>query len=133
MIPVWSQLCAFMYNPTKVSSLKMQILRNRRVSEGAWRSLVILVAIFSLTFSLATRFCVQPSPQIHSLKSLDRQSTEPKRQHLNKDASGWIAPTPQFAFLEPAVLQPHFSPVEPALTSHLSDESLYNRPPPSIL
>lgn len=111
----------------------MQLRSDRWTSKRGWQAVLIVLAIFSLTFNLATRFCVRANAQIHVVKSVDRRGGEPKRQHLNKDASRWIAPNVQFSRLEPTIVDGHLAPVEPVLANHLSDKSLYNRPPPFFL
>jgi hypothetical protein len=94
---------------------------------------LIPLVICSLTISLATRFCVHISSQAHTSKSVERRSVEPKRQHLNKDAIRWVASATPSTFFRPATLDLRVAPAQTPLPSHIADESLYNRPPPSGL
>jgi len=109
----------------------MELLRHFRLGESGWRRLLIVAAICSLTFSLATRFCVQADSPTHTAKSLDRRSVEPKRQHLDRDASQWVAPNIAFDIIEPAATEVILTSTEPIVPVHIFTSSLYNRPPPA--
>jgi hypothetical protein len=95
-----------------------------------WRAGLVLVAVLSLSVSVATRYTAANSDAA-SLKVVKSPSSDAKRQHLVRDAQKWTAPTPKFTVI-PAV-RSHVqivSAVFPA--TNLSSESwLYNRPPPS--
>jgi len=101
-----------------------------RVGERGWRGALIVIAICSLTFSLATRFWITPSPS-HTTKSADRRSVDPKRQHLVRDATRWVAPSATFSSVETAPIETCLAPAGPLLPKHVFSDSLYNRPPPS--
>jgi len=111
----------------------MADLRDRKTGGYAWPGAIIALLICALTVSLATRFCSQVPAQVHTSKSVERRSVEPKRQHLNRDAMRWVASVATSAFLEPVTLYSRVAPAETPLPSHVFDESLYNRPPPSEL
>ena len=92
-----------------------------------WRNLLILFVVFSLSFSLATRvfhLSIPGNPSLHS------DSAQSMRQHLDRDAMGWVAPIPYFTVLQAASFYPRVAPAGPPLPSTLLDESLANRPPP---
>jgi hypothetical protein len=108
----------------------MQWLKHRRFSERKWLSVVIVIAICSLTVSLATRFWTPWSSQSHNVRSADHRPAEAKRQHLNKDATQWIAPQASFS-VRATVVATQLIPVRPLDATRLFDQSLYNRPPPS--
>lgn len=95
--------------------------------------MVILIAACALTASLATRFYVPPTSGTRSFKSVEDHSPEPKRQHLDSDAAGWVAPPSQFAFMALAAI--YTVPVLPeaSLPDPFFGDSLHNRPPPSDL
>jgi len=109
----------------------MQLLRHLRLGESGWRNALIAAVICSLTFSLATRFCIQVDSQPHTAKSVERRSVEPKRQHLDRDASRWVAPIIAFDIIEPTATEVSLASTEPIFPSHIFSSSLYNRPPPS--
>jgi hypothetical protein len=92
-----------------------------------WWQLVIVAAVVSLGFSLATRVChvdIQPHAGAHS------SVAEGMRQHMDRDASHWVAPVPTLTVLGTAIFYPKLAPAGPPIPSVLFDESLSNRPPP---
>lgn len=103
-----------------------------RVKHG-WIGVLIPVVICCLILSLATRFCVPLAASTHVAKSLERRTVEPKRQHLSKNAVERSATIAATAFLEPVLVQARVVPTKPFLPNHISDESLYNRPPPTSI
>jgi hypothetical protein len=109
----------------------MQSVNNHRFDGRRWRSVVIAVAICSLTLSVATRFWTVRNDQSHVVKSIDRPSVEPKRQHLNKDATRWVASSADLSVIEPTAIEISSAPNDPLLPKHVFGDSLYNRPPPS--
>jgi hypothetical protein len=108
----------------------MQWLKHRRAGEGRWQKALIVIAICSLTVSVATRFWSPCFSQSHALKSTDRRPVEPKRQHLNRDATQWMAPIASFT-VRTTVVATHLAPAIPLHSTRFFDQSLYNRPPPS--
>jgi hypothetical protein len=102
-----------------------------RVSFAArCRIAVILLAICSLTVSLATRYALL-GPEVQNVAAVKSQSPDAHRQRLLSNAFQWTAPASSFALFQPprsAVFA--VSVVVPS--PNLSSESwLYNRPPPS--
>jgi hypothetical protein len=95
-----------------------------------WSSALIAVVICSLTLSLATRFCNLVSSSVHTAKAVDRQSVDPRRQHLNRDASRWFPPVVGATFLERIAVPLQIEPADPLLPTDTFYETLYNRPPP---
>jgi hypothetical protein len=91
---------------------------------------VILLAICSLTASLATRFMV-PGPEVQKITTVTPQFSGTYRQHLLGDGSFWVSPTSIVTLFQP--------PPTPVLTvsqvvpsTRLASPSWhYNRPPPS--
>jgi hypothetical protein len=94
---------------------------------------LILVAICSLTFNLATRFLAPAASQSHAAKSVDRRSAEPVRQHLDRDATQWVAPSANFSIIDPTTIETHLAPARPLLPKLVFSNSLYNRPPPAFI
>jgi hypothetical protein len=90
------------------------------------------VAICALTSSLATRFYVTASADSHILKSVQDNSVDPKHQHLDRDASQWVAPESTFTFMEWVAAQAPPVPVKAILPAQVFFVSLYDRPPPAF-
>lgn len=108
----------------------MQSLKNRGFDGRRWQSVVIVVAICSLTLSVATRFWTVRNDQSHVVRSIDRRSVEPKRQHLNKDATRWVTSSADLSVIEPIAIEVRSTSNDPLLPKHVFSDSLYNRPPP---
>jgi len=101
-----------------------------------WRrmgsALIVLLAISSVTISVATRYCSAPSSTAYSVNTLHRHaSPERSRQRLTKSSTNWIAPVVRTAVLEAPTSYPRIAPAGPPIPSLLLEKSLYNRPPPS--
>ena len=93
-----------------------------------WRLLPIVLAIGALTTSLATRtFHLTLSQNV----SVQADSSQAIRQHLDGDAAQWVPPVPLVSSLQVPVFYPYVAPAGPPLPVLLFDKSLYNRPPPS--
>jgi hypothetical protein len=101
---------------------------SQRHQRPNWCLFVIVLAIFALTASLATRSSVPIDLHSTTAQSASAQAT---RQHLDGDAIQWVAPVPVLTVLQVPSFYPRFSPAGPPLPKLLFDESLYNRPPPS--
>jgi hypothetical protein len=110
----------------------MQSLRHCRITERKWRSVVIVVAVCSLTLSVATRFWSVSNDQSHIVRSIDHRSVEPKRQHLSKDATRWVTSSADLTVIEPTAIEISSAPNDPLLPKHVFSDNLYNRPPPSL-
>jgi hypothetical protein len=107
---------------------------NRRasLSRGSYcRVALIVLAIFSLTASLATRYTLSSGIETPSIRAVKSNSPDAKTQNLLSDGIHWVAPASIFSLFEPrrasvSVISAVFVP------TNLSSESwLYNRPPPS--
>jgi hypothetical protein len=98
---------------------------------ASWRRLLILLAVLSLTLTLATRYTQTASAVISLDSSISSVSSGAKTQHLLADGLQWTAPVTTFIVL----VVPHYPrqvipPVLP-VTALYSENWLYNRPPPS--
>ena len=93
--------------------------------------MLIAIAIFSLTFSVATRFCLLTTSHGQTSKSIDRRSSEPTRQHLDGDGSRWVAPVACIKIVVRTTIEARLTPSGFLLPRHVFSDSLYNRPPPS--
>lgn len=109
------------------------MLHYPKVHGSRWSKLVLMLIICSLSFSVATRFCLTTGSHFHTIKTVDNQSPEPKRQHLDRDAVHWVTPVAVALFLEHVTVYPHLFTADTLPPGHVFDESLYNRPPPPSL
>jgi hypothetical protein len=97
-----------------------------------WCAVVVLVAVFSLIVSVATRYSSTGDLSSTTVKAFQTHpSPEAKRQHLAKDAADWIAPVICFSVLQSPRSYPRIAPAGPPMPGLVLEESLYNRPPPS--
>jgi len=105
------------------------LLRIRDTRRPMWQRAVVLLAIFALTVSVATRVfhCIEVAHV-----SVHTDPSQGMRQHLAADAFVLVAPNARFAVMLLPVMAPHAPPVEPQIRTVEFDESLYNRPPPSL-
>jgi hypothetical protein len=122
-----------MYNFARVPFIQSQSMvnvRDRRSRIHSGLGIVIALLICCLTLSLATRFCSPITSQAHLTKSIERRSIDPKRQHVDRDTSRWVASVATVTCREPVMLYLPAVPAETPLPHQVFDESLYNRPPP---
>lgn len=97
---------------------------------ATWRrAVIILLAVLSLSTSLATR--VFQYSGSGSKITVGSSASEAVRQHLDRDAATWGKPVVSLLMLEVPTFYPRFAPAGPPIPSVLFDESLSNRPPPS--
>lgn len=104
---------------------------NRHLRSKIWarNAAVIVLAVLSLTVSLATRTFHDGAGWRGVTVHADTHQA--MRQHLNKDAAQWPAPVFDFALLDTPSFYPRIAPAGPPIPSLHFDESLYNRPPPA--
>ena len=108
-------------------------LHYARACQSRWSKCVLLLVICALTLSVATRFSLATGSHYHTVKTFDSESSQPKRQHLDSDASHWAAPVAVAMFMENVTVYPRVFVADTLPPSHVFDESLYNRPPPSLI
>jgi len=96
------------------------------------RIAVIVLAICSLTASLATRYTMV-GPEVQKTAAVKSQSPDIQKQRLLSNALQWTAPAASFTLFQPP--RPSVFAVSVVVPAqNLSSESwLYNRPPPSLL
>src|ERR1039458_1290034 len=94
------------------------------------RIAVVVLAICSLTVSLATRYTVQ-GPEVQKVTTVKSQSPDAKRQHLLSNALQWTAPASSFTLFQPPRSSVFAVSVVVPPTNLSSESWLYNRPPPS--
>lgn len=99
-----------------------------------WCAVIVLLAVCSLTISVATRYSLPLDVSSHSVKQVQtNHSLDAKRQRLTKNAANWVPP-----ILGPWIsLAPAFHPsielARPPVASLFFEKSLYNRPPPALI
>jgi len=98
----------------------------RRLLGG--RMAVVLLAICSLTVSLATRTFRLTSENTVTVKAA---SAHAMRQHLDRDAETWLPPAPAVTLMPDVAFDPGPIPVRSLLPFTPFITSLCNRPPPS--
>lgn len=105
-------------------------LCSNSVSVQLRRSLLIVLAVFCLMVSLATRYTMPATSQAHAVNSVSRCVVQPHTQRLNRDAAQWSAPVAVSSFEPAIVLYAHLAPATARFTTRLFEEIPYNRPPP---
>jgi len=114
----------FCYSET-VSMAKSQ---NSRSGSRPVLLLVIVLSVSALTASLVTRtFHLKLSHCV----TAQSDSPQAMRQHLDRDATQWAAPVPNFAPLQAPTFHSRLATAGPSLPNLILDKNLYNRPPPS--
>lgn len=104
--------------------------RERAAWSSRWRVAIVLVSIFCLTASVATRYATL-SPEVSNITAVKSHSPEAKRQHLLSDAFQWTAPAPAFTLFQPPRSAVFVVSILVSSTNLISETWLYNRPPPS--
>jgi hypothetical protein len=94
---------------------------------STWQFLLIIVTVSALSGSLVTRTF---HLKLQHCVSAGSNSPQAVRQHLDRDASKWMAPALRIAPLQVSTLDPRVVTSGLPLPNLLLDENLYNRPPP---
>jgi hypothetical protein len=97
-------------------------------SAPRWHWGFVSVVMFSLVFTLATR--TFPGTTSHST-TVQSNSPQAMRQHMDRDAVGWAAPVAKMVVSQAPTFYPLVAPTGPPLPTFLIEENLYNRPPPA--
>jgi hypothetical protein len=118
---IWRQWWAEVFNYPAV---------NCKYQRRICRSALILLAVLSLTVSVATRYCALVRYDAHAPQFATSHSPEAKRQHLLNDGLHWSAPAVAFVLLEPPRAFSGALPAIPSITRPCSDNVHCTRPPP---
>ena len=103
--------------------------RNRR----RWCTAVVLVAVCTLTLSVATRYSFFASTANELVTTVqNHQSWTPGLQRLLNNAATWMPPIAVSAIFHDPGSYPHVVESGPAVSSVLPEKNLYNRPPPTV-
>src|SRR5579871_6683549 len=95
-----------------------------------WCAVVVLVAVFSLALSVATRYstpCDAPLSTVKTAKS--HNYPDAKRQRLVKDSANWMPPVTRVDGLSAPNFYPRIAPAGPPIPNLVLEENVYNRPP----
>ena len=97
----------------------------------SWCAVVVLMAVFALTVSVATRYCAPQNASAYSVRTVHKHSSpEQIRQRLTKNAANWMPKVVQSGILHAVTFYPRIAPAGPPVPGLLLEKSLYNRPPP---
>jgi hypothetical protein len=108
-------------------SLNRLTIKQRKI----WSVLVVVIAVASLTMSVATRYYSLQDSSSRPVKIVQKQALPDARpQRLAKNAAIWNPPVFSFAIAQVTSFHPRIDLARPLLRSLLCDTSLYNRPPP---
>lgn len=95
-----------------------------------WCAFVVLLAVFALTVSVATRYCA-PQSSAGTVRTVHKHAApEQIRQRLTKNTVNWMPQVVQTGILQAATFYPRIAPAGPPVPGLLLEKSLYNRPPP---
>ena len=125
--------CIIPGNDRFARRLKMLTIKysRARVSVASWcRIAIVVLAVFSLTASLATRYSSQGS-EAQNLATVKSQSQAAHTQRLLGNALQWTAPAASFTLFQPPRSSVFSVSVVVPSTNLISESWLYNRPPPS--
>lgn len=119
----------------RIARVAMLRLTNMGTSRPKhWCTLVVLLAVCTLTLSVTTRYGKsQAAPDRSQTVVAKVHSWTPGLQRLLNNASTWIPPVVIAAILQKPSYSPHISQPIPMVSGVLLEENLYNRPPPSYL
>lgn len=118
-----------------LNSWGMLNLTNKRSGECArWCALVVLIAIFSLAISVATRYGSSEGSSTSTARTSHSYSSQPPgRQRLTKDAADWVPPVINCVELQAPSHPARMPSVGSTVPNPSFASSLYYRPPPFSL
>src|SRR5208282_3462208 len=93
-----------------------------------WRAAVHVLVLVALTGSLATRVF---HATIEDGQSVQSSAALAMRQHMDRDAAGWVRPAPVMSVLHVPVFYFHVVPADQPFPNLLLENSLHKRPPPA--
>ena len=105
----------------------------RQPGRRYWCTAVVLVAVCTLTLSVAVRYSFCGSPANASVTTVkNHQSWTPGLQRLLNNAASWIPPVVASAIFHNPVSYRHVAESGPTVSSIFLEKNLYNRPPPRL-
>jgi len=105
----------------------------RHPARRRWCTAVVLVAVCTLTLSVATRYSFCGNIANQSVTTVqNHQSWTPGLQRLLNNAASWMPPVVVSAIFREPESHPHVAPSGPIVSSVLLEKNHYNRPPPTL-
>ena len=99
-----------------------------------WCTAIVLIAVCTLTISVATRYGFTQSPADGTLTVVQKHhSLTPGLQRLLNNAATWIPPLVVAVIFQDLGHYSNVAPSNSPISSVLLESQLYNRPPPSVL
>lgn len=96
-----------------------------------WCALVVLIAVFALAVSVATRYGSSEVVSTSAVKTSHSYSSQPPgRQRLTKDAANWVPPAIDCVPLQAPAPPARVPSVGSAIPNPSFASALYYRPPP---
>ena len=115
----------------RAAMLRLTYLRHP--GRRRWCTAVILIAVCTLTLSVATRYGFCGNTANESVTTIqNHESWTPGLQRLLDNAATWIPPVVGSAIFEDPDSYPHVAPSGPTVSSVSLEKNLYNRPPPTL-
>jgi hypothetical protein len=98
-----------------------------------WCTAIVLVAVCTLTASVATRYSRSQGPADEMQTVIQKHySATPGLQRLLNNAATWMPPLVEAAIFHDPARYPHIAPSDSPLVRVFLERNLYNRPPPSL-
>ena len=97
---------------------------------SVWGRLLVLVAVLSLTISLAGRYTTDISAASGTATTVAAHQVAGKTQHLLGDGLQWTAPTTALLMMVVPRRTARITPIPLPVIELYSEDWLYNRPPP---
>ncbi|HLV86460.1 MAG TPA: hypothetical protein VKV39_05745 [Candidatus Sulfotelmatobacter sp.] len=118
----------------KLARTAMLRITNVEFPRKRWFTAIVLIAVCTLTVSVATRYGFSSSVADHACTSIAKHQTcTHGPQRLLNDAATWMPPRVEVAIFCDPGQYPHIPPSDSPISSVLLEKNLYNRPPPSLL
>jgi len=110
----------------------LQLANLGRPCRKRWCTAIVLVAVCTLTISVATRYGHYQGPADETLTAVQKHhSLMPGLQRLLNNAATWTPPLVEAAIFRDPGRHPHIGPSDSPISSVLLEKNLYNRPPPT--
>jgi len=117
-----------------IACVRMLHLTNLgKCSRKRWCTAIVLVAVCTLTISVATRYSSSQGPIDQTLTAVQKHHClRPGLQRLLNNAATWMPPVVEAAIFHDPGHYRSIVPSDPPISSVLLERNLYNRPPPSL-
>jgi len=110
----------------------LRLSNPKHLGRKRWCTAIVLLAVCTLTLSVATRYSVCPSA-IDTTQTVvqNHHSWTPGLQRLLNNAATWLPPLVESAIFHAPESYAHVAESGPRIAIVLLEKNLYNRPPPS--